>query len=88
MCHQQWQGDAHELVNHTLMPIAKKTNAGLFSIFLDLAYKNDSLAEVYSNIPVDTKDSLQKAETYIGDSSQQAIKIACNAIDVSKRLMG
>lgn len=82
-----YKGDAHELVNHTLMPIAQKTNTGLFSVFLDLADKDDDLAEVYSKIPININDRLERAESYTGNSFQQAIKIAFRAIDVSRRLM-
>lgn len=68
--------DAHELVNRTLMSIAKERNTSLFAA-LQIQAENDlEIREIMERIPMDMKISLSKPEEYTGLASQKVAEVA------------
>lgn len=86
-----YQGDAHELVNHTLMPMAQKLNIPLIVALEEHSYanpENKKLATVIKEIPDDIYQMLEKPENYTGDAKEKALEIAANALAVIKVIGG
>ncbi len=71
-----YEGDAHELVNHTLVPKAKATGNLLIEVAEQEAEANEQLAQALANIPKDVIRLLHRPQEYIGRSKEQAIKVA------------
>jgi adenylosuccinate lyase len=70
-----YTGDAHHLVNHTLMPIAKKDNINLFIALEKIAKSEHSLQEIITNIPFEVQLLLKSPEKYTGMATQKALQI-------------
>ncbi|MDD4819103.1 MAG: hypothetical protein PHH27_02915, partial [Candidatus Colwellbacteria bacterium] len=72
-----YQGDAHHLVNHTLMPEAKKYNISLMeALENDSVNGNEELYEVLGKIPREIRDLLHNPENYTGHACQKAMEVA------------
>ncbi|MHA1410809.1 MAG: lyase family protein, partial [Candidatus Odinarchaeia archaeon] len=63
-----YQGDAHELVNGELVPIAQKDGRLLAEVLEEKALPDEELAEVISRIPDDVWQLLHQPENYTGDA--------------------
>ncbi|MFA6588561.1 MAG: lyase family protein [Patescibacteria group bacterium] len=74
-----FQGDAHKLVNHTLVPVATRDHRYLIDTTIGLAQDNPDLAEALKRIPTEVIDLLKHPETYIGKAPAKALEIA-NAV--------
>lgn len=59
-------GDAHELVNHKLVPIAQQEKRLLVSVLEEIAVNDTSLQAVIKNIPEDVWNLLHHPENYTG----------------------
>lgn len=68
-----YKGDAHELVNHTLVPEAKKRQTLLITVLEGIAQTNNKLKTVLNKIPYDIRVRLEP-EKYIGDSKEKALE--------------
>jgi len=69
-----YTGDAHELVNKQLMPVAKGKD--LLSALLELTITDHKLKEVVDNIPEKVMELLQNPSSYTGAASSKALLIA------------
>lgn len=78
-----YEGDAHELVNHTLMLKAQSSGQMLIDVAEELSAEDEQLAQALDGIPADVKKLLHNPQEYIGRSKDQALKIALWA-DVHK----
>jgi len=68
-----YAGDAHHLVNHTLMPIAKEMGIDLFRAAEINADSNPELKIALAQIPDEVKSLLQEPKNYIGASKEKAL---------------
>lgn len=74
-----YEKNAHELVNHTLMPIAGERNITLVEA-LEICAKNDAyVSECVDRIPPEMLSALAKPEQYLGDAREQALAVASRA---------
>ena len=71
-----YQGDAHHLVNQTLVPRAHASGQSLISEFVSLASEDQELQTVVENIPLDIINMLQHPEQFTGRARQKALEIA------------
>lgn len=72
-----YQGDAHRLVNDTLMPEAKKYDISLMeALENDSINGNEELYEVLGKIPREIRDLLHNPENYTGHAYQKAMEVA------------
>lgn len=74
-----YEGDAHELVNHTLVPQAKKSGQQLIDELLDICTSNEELDAVVSRIPIEVRELLAHPEQYTGNAAQKALDVAAHA---------
>ncbi len=74
-----YQGDAHELVNRTLVPEAKRTNLPLITVLEKLAGKDVYLGETLNKIPEEIQKLFRHPENYIGKAKEKAKEIAFSA---------
>jgi len=74
-----YQRDAHELVNRTLVPEAKRTSLSLIRILERAAVNDSSLRETVDKIPQAVKELLQDPKAYIGKAAEKAREIASSA---------
>jgi adenylosuccinate lyase len=71
-----YEGDAHELVNHTLMPQAQSSGKMLIEVAEEQAAEDQALSQALDGIPEDVKRLLHNPKDYVGKSEEQARKIA------------
>ncbi len=81
-----YDGDAHELVNHTLMPKAQKNNCSLIDVLTDLAKRDETLAGILSNIDPAICALLDNPKKYIGDAREKSLEIAAHARHIANTL--
>jgi adenylosuccinate lyase len=74
-----YQKDAHHLVNHVLVPYAKKQGVDLFQALIENS--DYELKGVISCIPEEIKDLLHNSKNYIGTAEQKALDIAYSITD-------
>ena len=81
-------GDAHELVNHTLMDVAKKENCNLYEAAERIAEDDEPLRRVLNNFPK-TGDTLvfKNPDTYIGRAEKKTHEIVDAATEYAEALM-
>ncbi len=82
-----FSGDAHELVNHTVVPAAQKSGRLLIEELAELAQTNDELGVVFNNIPQEIMELLHHPESYIGDASERALEIAEEAEGLAREIL-
>ena len=80
--------DAHELVNHILVPMAQAKNTTLIDALIRYTAQSDNmnLRKAVETIPPKTMELLRNPEQYAGDARQQALKIA-NLADEKIKLL-
>ncbi|MBI4050784.1 MAG: hypothetical protein HY396_02295 [Candidatus Doudnabacteria bacterium] len=71
-----YEGDAHNLVNHTLVPIAQREGILLVQAIHRVAPKDDELAAVVERIPDEIWQLLHHPENYRGRAREKALEIA------------
>lgn len=74
-----YQGDAHELINRTLVPEAKKTNLPLIEVLEKMAAQDDYLQKVLKRIPEEIQELFRYPENYTGKAREKAKEIAFSA---------
>jgi adenylosuccinate lyase len=70
-----YKKDAHHLVNHFLMPIAKNDGIGLFLALESIVDSEHDLREIISNIPFEIQTLLKQPEKYTGAATTKALEI-------------
>lgn len=71
-----YPGDAHELVNRKLVPLAKTTNTLLVEVLEKAAEENSDLKKIVNTIPEEIWELLHHPESYTGDAEGKALEIA------------
>jgi adenylosuccinate lyase len=79
-----YNGDAHELVNHILVPRTQKSGRHLIDELIEIAEKDKELAEIISKIPYDMMVLLRTPEKYIGKSQEKTLKVVKRAREFVK----
>jgi adenylosuccinate lyase len=74
-----YQGDAHSLVNHTLVPRSQVSGRHLITELSLLADEKPRLKPVLANIPSELINWLQEPEDFIGLAKEKALEIAYRA---------
>ncbi len=74
-----YDGDAHDLVNHTLVERAKKNGSSLYQELLIELQTNNEIASAFNRIPRDIQNILQHPELYIGRAVEKTMEIVENA---------
>lgn len=82
-----FKGDAHEFVNHELVPRAKAQGSSLVEILLEISKKDKKVEEVISRMGNDMLDLLESPNNYTGDASKQAREISKYAKRVTNKLI-
>lgn len=72
-------GDAHELVNRKLVPIAEKRNMLLVEVLEEFAQDDSELETAIKTIPKEVWELLHCPESYTGDAEKVALKIVAYA---------
>jgi adenylosuccinate lyase len=82
-----YEQDAHELVNHKIIPEVQKTGKTMVEVLMDLQSTDENLSEIVKNIPQDILELLANTENYVGDAvekSQEIVEYARNTINAIK----
>jgi adenylosuccinate lyase len=76
-----YEGDAHDLVNHTLVPRAQKSGCHIISELQFLSQEKPELRlqPVIDRIPKDLIELLEAPEKFTGKAKEKALEIAENA---------
>lgn len=74
-----YDGDAHNLVNHTLVPRSQISGRHLIDELLSLAEEEPKLRPMINNIPEEIIEQLRNPETFIGKAEEKALAIARKA---------
>lgn len=74
-----YSGDAHELVNRNLVPIAKERNMLLVEVLEEFAQDDSELMSVIDTIPKEVWELLHCPESYTGDAEKVALEIVVYA---------
>ncbi len=74
-----YKGDAHELVNHSAMPIMAEQCGSLIDAVRSIAKSDEQVAEALANIPQETMLILENPETYTGLAKEKALQVAKDA---------
>lgn len=70
-----YEKDAHELVNHTLVPRAKESGDDLITELIILAQEENEIEEVLSRIPEEILDILSEPSLYIGKAAIKTMEV-------------
>lgn len=70
-----YEGDAHEFVNHTLVPISQKSGKYLIEELVILSESNKELALVVQNMPSSLVQLLRSPEKVTGMATQKSIEV-------------
>lgn len=71
-----FQGDAHEFVNHKLVPCVLDEDISLVDALERYALNDDNVESAINNIPEDIWELLHHPEGYTGDAVEKALEIA------------
>lgn len=71
-----YEGDAHELVNRSAVPLARQKGIPLLDAVRSLAETDDRVCAALDAIPPELLHALKQMEWYVGDAAQKAIEIA------------
>lgn len=71
-----YENDAHELVNHRLMPLAKKGDISLFEALGLEADRDEAVRQAANNIPPEIQEAFLHPENYTGKAKEKALAIA------------
>jgi adenylosuccinate lyase len=74
-----YEGDAHELVNRTLIPGAKEHGKTLMEELVIVAEDNEDLQAALDRIPPTVLGLFSHPESYIGSATEKALQIADQA---------
>ena len=74
-----YEGDAHKLVNHTLVPMAQQSGKMLISVAEEYARRDEDgfeLANALVGIPPEVLQLLYRPENYLGEAAEKALEVA------------
>lgn len=74
-----YRGDAHELVNQKMTPIAKSEGKLLVEVLAELAESDMTIRDAYETIPDEIFQMLHQPENYIGLACEKALEVADEA---------
>ena len=80
-----FSGDAHELVNRELVPIATKKKVLLVEILEEFAKNDPDLQKTINAIPEDVWELLHHPENYTGNAEEKALELAAYADEQIER---
>jgi len=79
-----YEGDAHELVNHTLIPRTSSLDRPLTEELIKLSLEDQDIDKVISQIPKEMFDLLHNPRQYIGKAEAKTMEIVKKANDFVK----
>lgn len=82
-----YSGDAHEFVNHTLVPEAQKRGCSLIDILENLTKRDKKLENVVRRINPEIRTLFGNPQRYVGDASEKSLEIANHARKIAHKLM-
>jgi adenylosuccinate lyase len=82
-----YPGDAHELVNHVLVPEAQRGGYSLLEVLDDMAKNDEKLEAAILKIKPEILRLLKNPERYIGDARKKSLEIAKSAQKIAKKLI-
>ncbi len=73
-----YQGDAHELINHHLVPTAERRGQLLVDVLEEYlkGSSDEELHTAFNNIPQEVKELLRQPQNYLGEAPKKALEIA------------
>ncbi|MEA2097595.1 MAG: lyase family protein [Patescibacteria group bacterium] len=80
-----YEGDAHDLVNHTLIPRAKSSDRSLTEELIKLSLEDQDISKVISQIPEEMFDLLHSPCKYIGRAETKTMEVVKKAKRFCKR---
>jgi len=80
-----YEGDAHSLVNHTLVPRSQASGRHLIEELILLAKEKSELEPVIENIPSMLINWLQIPEGFTGYAGDKALEVARRADDLIEK---
>ena len=85
-----YEGDSHELVNHTLVPRSQASGRYLVEELMLLVDEKPELKlrPVVENIPDEMVNLLKNPEEFIGKAEEKALEIARKAENFLKKYQG
>jgi adenylosuccinate lyase len=82
-----YSGDAHELVNRQLVPMAKNENITLMEALKKLCIEDTGLETIKNKISQEVLKLLHDPKQYTGDAEEKALEIASYARQMAQKLM-
>lgn len=82
-----YDGDAHEFVNHVLVPQAQKESCSLLDVLERLATRNKKLGKTLLAIDPEIRTLFGNPEKYIGDAREKSLEIVSYARNISNKLI-
>lgn len=70
-----YEGDAHNFVNHTLVPFSQKSGRYLIDELIELSEKDKELDKVVANMPLELIQLLRSPERVIGKATKKAEEV-------------
>jgi adenylosuccinate lyase len=77
-----YKGDAHDLVNQTLVKEANHQKKSLISVLIEHSKKDSHVGECVERMPREIILALQHPEDYVGDAALKSLKI----VDMSRKI--
>lgn len=77
-----YERDAHELVNHQIVPLAQKQNINLVQALGQIVEENSELENVWNNIPPQIRSLLESPWEYTGNAAEAAMNIVAEAREI------
>ena len=74
-----YPGDAHELINHKAVPLAKTAGISLNKALLQLSHLDDELLGALDRVPTELGELLLFPEQYTGQAAKKALSICASA---------
>ncbi len=71
-----YRGDAHDVVNRTLVPVAQSSGQQLITVLEEICVDDDELRSALEGIPTEVRSLLHHPEQYTGRASEKALEIA------------
>ena len=80
-----YRGDAHELVNRTLVPIAKKSGKLLIEVAEEAAASDSELGEALGSMDSEIRSLMRDPSCYIGDAREKCFEVVGRAEEYCTR---
>ncbi|MDD4382971.1 MAG: lyase family protein [Candidatus Shapirobacteria bacterium] len=71
-----YEGDAHHVVNHQIVPLSQEININLVETINLLIINDSELEEAWGNIPSEIREMLADPKQYTGNAAKKALEIA------------